>query len=108
MTGGDNLIIILMWDVMNNSVDRQHTSSYRDTHSQSITINNSSTAKGQCISIHYMEQHISMCAFISATEVNALQESYVDRPPLRFWITSGFVQRDPGVTQNHCEANPHV
>lgn len=47
---------------------------YTLTHPQNIIAKNN-TAKGQYISTHYMEQHITMCAFISAMEVNALQES---------------------------------
>ena len=67
--------------------------------------------KGQCISIHYMEQHITMCAFISATEVNALHRGGVKKKApvdcsTRGPITSGFVSGDPRVTQNHCGANP--
>lgn len=73
MTAGDNLIIILMWDVMNSGlgVDGAHTLS---SQTQTVIANNN-TAKGQSISIHYREQHITTCAFISATEVNALQGS---------------------------------
>lgn len=93
MTGRDNLIIILMWDVMNN---RQHTNTNTrvlssQRHKPSSPTNNGDTAKGQCISIHYMEQHITMCAFIRAREVNALHGA-AGEPPSIAQLTSGFIQ----------------
>lgn len=66
MTARDNLIIILMWDVMNNS---QHTDKNTHTHTHGHRV------KGQYISIHYVEQHITMRASMSATEVNALHRA---------------------------------
>ena len=100
MTGRDNLIIILMWDVMNNSrwTDNTHTHTQKHTHNPMENAHactcpltplfpvqrhkpspppppTTTLPKGQCISIHYMEQHITMCAFISATEVNALHRA---------------------------------
>lgn len=66
MTARDNLIIILMWDVMINS-------RHARTHTQKkCTRARLCTHRGQYISIHYTEQHITMPASMSATEVNAL------------------------------------
>lgn len=108
MTGRNNLIIILTWDVMNT-----HTSSspaFPGSETQTIiTITNNNTARGQCISIHYMEQHITMCAFISGAEVNALCRA---AGKLRWTAqsegpaASGFVTGDPPVTPNGCGADP--
>lgn len=66
MTARDNLIIILMWDVMKNS---QHTNENTHTHARGRTV------KGQYISIHYVEQHVTMRASMGATEVNALHRA---------------------------------
>lgn len=66
---------------MTTQISKQaHTSfspifSGSETKTISCTNNNSSAAKGQYIVIHYMEQHITMCAFIRAAGVNALHSA---------------------------------
>lgn len=68
MTARDNLIIILMWDVMNNS---RHARTHRKNAHECAPC----THRGQYICIHYTEQHITMPASMSATEVNALHSA---------------------------------